>query len=163
MQDRTPPGKFHLLETLARRAQSVTVMVRPLLQLLLALSLILNGISAPWAMARMNHGDHAQHGAAAHAGHAEHAGAHHGHDGGAASHGADHGQAVADADPAPAKHGGGSCCDGTTCQCGCVLPPVVPFIGLALAPHALIDAAFVSLEQHAVARRGSPPFRPPAV
>jgi hypothetical protein len=67
--------------------------------------------------------------------------------------------------PTPIRHRpntvGGSCCDGTTCQCGCVLPPVVPFIGLALAPHALIDAAFVSLEQHAVVRRGSPPFRPP--
>ena len=162
MQDRPQPAKFPMLETLPLRVQSVAAMVRPLLQLLLALSLALNGISAPWAMARMNHGDHAQHDTAAHTGHGEHDGDHE-HDGAGTSHGAHHAHTMADADSAPAKHGGGACCDGTTCQCGCVLPPVVPFIGLVLAPQALIDASFISPEQHAVVRRGSPPFRPPAV
>lgn len=138
-------------------------MTRCLLHLLLALTLALNGISAPWAMARMSHADHGTSGdrtAEVKASLAEHA-----HHGGHAGHG-DHsgpGLASRDANPVASSDGThGSCCDGTACQCGCVLPPVVPLFALSLQADRLSTVPFVFPPQRAVIRRGSPPFRPPA-
>lgn len=135
-------------------------MSRPLLQFLLALSLILNGISAPWAMSRMSHGDdvagstHAAHdgrvgasesGAMTHHGHQQHASA--SGDAGLASGHADH----------------GNCCDGFFCQCGCVLPPMLELraMGAPSLPDGPSDG--VAAEWRLVPlRTSSPPFRPPA-
>jgi hypothetical protein len=139
-------------------------MIRRLLHVLLALTLALNGISAPWAMARMSHDRHAGHGAshgpdaptesspAAHAHHGVHSG--HGHP-------ADPGVAQV-VDPTPPASSG-SCCDGAICHCGCVLPPALLLMALAVPAAVPTVTPFVFPPQHAVLRRGSPPFRPPAV
>lgn len=146
---------------LCRRRLS-PVMVRSLLHVLLALTLALNGISAPWAMARMNHAAGEEHAAHAHAtpsaASAEAAvAAHHG------AHG-DHRMAVLESDPSPSEPPmDGSCCSDANCHCGCVLPPVVPLMALALKPQGVSVTPFVFPAQPVAARRSSPPFRPPAV
>lgn len=120
-------------------------MTRVVLHLLLALTLLTNAVSAPWAMAHMRHGDH---------GHGMH------HDAAAASdpHAAHHLHDDAPAAPVPMQ----DCCSGAICHCGCMLPPVVP---LPLAfdvrpPPALAPAA--TLQRLDVALHTTPPFRPPA-
>jgi len=138
-------------------------MARRALYLLLALTLALNGISAPWAMARMSETSHAGHGTHEHDPvsadvdaeadtHAMHHAQHGGHD-----------MAAMAAPAAPAVPMEESCCNGPTCECGCVLPPVVPVMALMLMRQPLFEASFVLPAQHAVLRRGTPPFRPPAV
>jgi hypothetical protein len=136
-------------------------MVRFLLEALLALSLILNGISAPWAMARMAHGEHetcSTHGHEASeqsiAG-AEAVADHH-------AHHHDVGAAGAPASQVPHASKGGACCDGTVCQCGCVLPPA---LSIAFAPliAQVMDAAAPAVSPiHIVAAHDAPPLRPPA-
>ena len=54
----TPMHARHRVETWVAPAQSCLPMARRLLHALLALTLALNGISAPWAMAAMNPGMH---------------------------------------------------------------------------------------------------------
>lgn len=134
-------------------------MSRPLLHIVLGLTLILNGISAPWAMSRMDHGDHGASGS--HAAHdaaepspAPESMAHHGHH--------DHAAAGGDAGSMPEPIDDGNCCDGTACQCGCVLPPVLALrmLGVTAAPIGV--PAFVAAESHLVRYRTSPPLRPPA-
>lgn len=136
-------------------------MARRALYLLLALTLAFNGISAPWAMARMSKASHAEQGTHAHGSvsaeavadtHAMHHAQRGGHD------------MAAMADPAaPAAPMEESCCNGPTCECGCVLPPVVPAMVLRVTPQPLSVASFEFTTQHAVVRLGNPPFRPPAV
>ena len=137
-------------------------MHRRILQWLLTATLLLNAVGAPWAMAAMRHGighamSHQAHAAVApspmpaHDHHAMH-----------------HGQMAADAhaaqptmtpDPEPA----GACCNGTTCHCGCVLPPALLFEivpqdsqHLALMPRAIAVARWSAMPS-------TPPFRPPSV
>lgn len=161
------------LELLRHRAQACSFMFRRLLHVLLVLTLTLNGISAPWAMGRMNHAGHGEgahgdsaHGAIAipashHSSHAvdsthpamAHAG-HHGHE--ATADGATSAPHEPDAIHADA------CCDGITCQCGCVLPPVLAFVRLEVPSFLIEHARFEPLVAHLVERRDSPPFRPPA-
>lgn len=128
-------------------------MPRLLLHIVLALTLILNGISAPWAMARMDHGAHANH-VAAEQPPAPDPMAHHGHHGHAAAEG--------DAGSMPEPMDDGNCCDGTSCQCGCVLPPVLALRIQAVPPVLIGMPAFVAAESHLVRYRTSPPLRPPA-
>jgi hypothetical protein len=136
-------------------------MPRLLLHFALVLSLIFNGISAPWAMARMGHGDHGAHDARAiHHDAAQSAPhdstAHHRHH--------DHLDvgAPTEADPSPDPLADGSCCDGSSCQCGCVLPPVLALRMTGVLPVSIGMPAFVAAESHPVLRRTSPPLRPPA-
>ncbi len=134
-------------------------MPRLLLHLALVLSLILNGISVPWAMARMDHGNHDAHAAHHDAAQAAQADpmAHHGH------HDLLDMGAPADGDPSPDPLADGSCCDGSSCQCGCVLPPVLALRVMGVLPVSIGMPAFVAAESHPVLRRTSPPLRPPAV
>ena len=152
---------IHHVETFPGPAQSVEAMSRPLLHIVLALTLILNGISAPWAMARMDHGDHGASGSHAAHGDVEQSPAHdpmahHGHH--------NHANVVGDLgsmlDPVPLDDG--NCCDGTSCQCGCVLPPVLALRMLAVIAAPIGVPAFVAAESHLVRNRTSPPLRPPA-
>lgn len=147
------------VETFPAPAQSVEAMSRRLLHIVLALTLILNGISAPWAMARMDHGDHGASGDHAMHGVSEQSPAvgpmaHHGHH--------DPVAASDDAGSMPDPVDDGNCCDGTACQCGCVLPPVLALrmLGVTAAPIGV--PAFVAAESHFVRYRTSPPLRPPA-
>lgn len=134
-------------------------MRRLALHLLLVFTLILNGISAPSAMARMSHGDHRPSGQATApigAPAAEHA--HHGpHAMGDTVTLA----AAADLAPSPVGHDR-SCCNGTSCACGCVLPPALSVLARlpAVAGHAPI--AFVFPAAHPMPGHDTPPFRPPA-
>lgn len=134
-------------------------MRRLTLHLLLVFTLILNGIAAPTAMARMSHGDH---GKAAHtdapaatlapsAGHA-----HHGH------HGMDDAPTAGTiVDTAPGEHDR-SCCNGTTCTCGCVLPPALSAVARLPTVPAHAPIAFVFPAAHAQPGHNTHPFRPPA-
>ena len=149
------------VETFPGPAQSVEAMSRPLLHIVLALTLILNGISAPWAMARMDHGDHGASGDHAAHGDVEQSPAHdpmahHGHH--------NHANVVGDLGsmPDPVPLDDGNCCDGTSCQCGCVLPPVLALRMLAVIAAPIGVPAFVAAESHLVRNRTSPPLRPPA-
>lgn len=56
----------------------------------------------------------------------------------------------------------GNCCEGTSCQCGCVLPPVLALRMPELAPVSIGMPTFVAGESHLVLYRTSPPLRPPA-
>lgn len=139
-------------------------MIRRVLQLLLALTLVLNGVSAPWAMMRMKHEaqtGHGTHGRAVTPGSpgtaSPDAHALRGHLG---HHPL---KTASDADaqvPVPVDDTG---CSDTNCHCGCMLPPVAAFPVLTALAHPAAVTPLVSLQQHAVIRRGSPPFRPPAV
>jgi hypothetical protein len=125
-------------------------MARTLLHVLLALTLIFNWGVAPWAMAAAHSGSHHESPAHQHAQGAQHA--HH--------HATvDHAGDVA----TPGNTGGNGCCDPGACQCGCVLPPILLFARLQLSPQALAPAPLVAVADSMIVRRGTPPFRPPAV
>jgi hypothetical protein len=127
-------------------------MARLLLRLLLILSLVMNGVAAPSAMARMRHADAgaghrhalpAEPVSAAHAGHESHRGH----------------TLPAEAPPHDDR---GSCCDGLDCDCGCVLPPMLARTSPGL-PAIFWTAAPATEPATRFAGRGSaPPFRPPA-
>ena len=134
-------------------------MARFLLDALLALTLILNGISAPWAMARMAHTGHGSSAMHVHES-MQPAGAttgaeadHHLH-----GHGVDSGGTA----QVPDSSGGGSCCDGTSCQCGCVLPPALSVAASDLTQQVIGSAVGVVSLTRLVPHRDSPPLRPPA-
>jgi len=114
-------------------------MSQTLLQLLLSLTLIVNSVWAPWAMAEMAHGDHGSHSM----------GDHHHPDG-------------SDAPSEPASPDDGSCCDGASCQCGCVLPPALSLQATCMSVVEPIRTAHSRLIAHIVLHRDSPPLRPPA-
>lgn len=136
-------------------------MIRIALHVLLALSLALNGISAPWAMAQMDHA-----GTEAHGAHVHDATSPAPDDADVVMHHAGHGDHALAVETGPGETDDpldGSCCNGANCDCGCMLPPVVPLVELALTRQLLTQTRFVLPTQHAVLRRGSPPFRPPAI
>lgn len=134
-------------------------MTRQLLHLLLALTLALNGMSAPWAMARMKHVSHASHDTPAQDVFAPmqtepSALAQHGPDTEAAS------ESNSGPTPSPADD---PCRDDTSCPCGGVQPPDVLVVVMVLTPPPSAQTRFVFSAQHAAVRHDSPPFRPPAV
>lgn len=123
-------------------------MPKYLLQLTLALSLVLNAMIAPWAMAGLLGGHHGMtHSAAEPID--EHA--HHGHH--------DHTTDAVDS----LSHGEtDGCCDGAICQCGCVLPPA---LSLALSephPPARLAQRFQRLRSVIATHHQTPLLRPPA-
>ena len=137
-------------------------MARLLLRLLLIVSLVTNGVAAPWAMAhpaKATGHDHAAMMAQASSDEAS-AGSdcHHG-----ASHvdHADMGHAAPEADT-PATPVDRSCCDGPNCTCGCMLPPALARFVLNLPDLAWTAAPVVEPATRAGVRRAIPPFRPPA-
>ena len=136
-------------------------MTRVLLRLLLMVSLAMNGVGAPWAMAKST-SDTAGHDHAAMMAHAPaeqtpassdcHHGAHHGsHDG------MGHRDAGAPAEPADR-----SCCDGPDCSCGCMLPPVLARFVANLPVLAFTAAPVAEPATRAGVRRTIPLLRPPA-
>ena len=130
-------------------------MPKRLLQLVLALTLILNGILAPWAMAGMLGGHHGkqhtapeQHAAVAADAHVHHG--HHEHEQVASDHGS--------SDPVAADH----CCDGAICQCGCVLPPALSLAVMELSPPAVVTLRFQWRRNQISPHHQTPLLRPPA-
>lgn len=129
--------------------------------LLLSLTLVLNGLLAPWAMAGMSHGAGSVHGAHhQHHGSAEDdttpVGSHHQHgdQNGVAKHCGDQ--------PADQSEGGRSCCSGTACQCGCVLPPVLPQVLVWVTTQSVTVSPASRVEPFSGIGRARPPLRPPA-
>lgn len=144
-----------MVDTSPARAQSLRSMSGVLLRLLLIVSLVFNGVSAPWAMAAMKHDHGHAHGIGAPAD-ATSTEAAHMHHGAMDHHQMPHPDRIADRDVVR------PCCDGSTCTCGCVLPPMLvplssPLIDAVWSP-APLRAALVL----AVTSRASAPFRPPA-
>jgi hypothetical protein len=134
------------------------------LRLLLALSLILNGLSPVWASGAMAHGQHQMATrpttAAAAAGHLHHAG----HD-----HASMHASAVATEspltaiEPVPEPEQQRSCCDDPSgCQCGCVLPPAMLLSLRMPALHAVTVAPAPRYVGGLAVAAIGPPFRPPS-
>ena len=135
-------------------------MTRLLLRLLLIVSLVMNGVGAPWAMANTPGGsaghDHAA--MVAHAASDEGASSdcHHG------AHQADHaGMGHADAG-SPSEPTDRSCCDGPNCTCGCTLPPVLARFVANLPVLAFTAAPVAEPATRAGVRRTIPLLRPPA-
>ncbi|WP_425481097.1 hypothetical protein [Ahniella affigens] len=62
----------------------------------------------------------------------------------------------------PIKPSPGGCCDGQSCQCGCVLPPALAFSLGAVIPPEFDVVRPIPVVTHCVAYRGHPPFRPPS-
>lgn len=131
-----------------------------LLRLLLIATLVFNGFSAPLVMAQMAH-EHSGHAGMEHANgksdasasmHAMH------HMNASSSSEAPHHIAMDGASPAP-----GDCCDGATCQCGCVLPPVTVVAAMTLGPQLIAVLSRVVLYDRVSVTESTPPFRPPAV
>lgn len=133
-----------------------------LLRLLLIFTLVFNGLGTPLAMAQMVHA-HAGHAVMADAGgasaapmsmHAMHhlasspmVNAHH-----AMDMGMDMGDKVS-----------GDCCDGASCQCGCVMPPILMFTALVLMRQEIVTLSQSEFYDRVSATESTPPFRPPAV
>ena len=140
-------------------------MIRYFIPILVCLTLVVNGFSAPWAMARMNHDGHAASamGADPHASHSTIDGA---HASTADTHHHGHASIANDAAGAPHQHDtsdSGDCCNGIACQCGCVLPPVVAIVECAALSLQIAQARFESLFAPLMERRFAPPLRPPNV
>ena len=138
-------------------------MARILLRLLLIVSLVTNGVAAPWAMAHPAKGSGHDHAAMVAQASSDEASAgsdcHHG-----ASHG-DHpamGHAAPEAET-PAAPVDRSCCDGPNCTCGCMLPPVLARFALNLPVLTWSAAPLVVPATRAGVRRAMPLLRPPAV
>lgn len=135
-------------------------MSRLVLRLLLALTLVCNGLLAPWAMAGMAgsaatiHGRHHGQDAAAGADAADLA--HHRHPGDAL------GPLPADGGTPDDTDGAGSCCEDASCHCGCVLPPALPVVSALVLAHRLDASPANAVEAWSGIRRASPPLRPPA-
>ncbi len=136
-------------------------MLRPLLHVILVLTLVLNGVSAPLAMARMSHGEQGASGSStAHADHGREAVpqamAHHAHH--------EPSEVATDA-PVPlghADHGdAGACCDGAACHCGCMLPVVIELRAANIQADPVNASRWATASAHLVPFRESPPLRPP--
>ena len=138
--------------------QSGNPMSRTLCLVLSALVLVLNGISAPWAMARMSHADLDRADSEAPLAAVTEDGQEH------CAHGsvdADHDSTQTSGSGSVDKPNNGTCCD-DVCKCGCVAPPGVVFNGLPARALMGIDAPAVPIVRHRVVRTTKPPFRPPA-
>jgi len=136
-----------------------------ILRILLAATLLINAVGAPLAMADMIHdpGHPASHGArtavtdATIRVHDTHY-----------THDMDHAQMPAGihppGDPTAANpEDAGACCDGTSCSCGCVLPPALVLAVLPQLPLFAALAPAAVLAEHSKALPSMPPFRPPSV
>lgn len=137
-------------------------MARLLLRLLLTLSLVTNGVAAPWAMAMpADAGDHDHAAMVANASMDDMpAGTDCHHGGSHGSQGAmDHAAPESDSLAAPDDR---SCCDDPNCTCGCVLPPVLARFALSLPVFTWAAAPVAEPTTRTVVRRTVPPFRPPA-
>jgi hypothetical protein len=138
-------------------------MARLLLRLLLIVSLVTNGVAAPWAMANPGGAGGHDHAAIVENAPPDDASSntdcHHSdnHDGHAAM-----GHATPEPSP-PSAPADRSCCDGPNCSCGCMLPPVMARFVLTLPILAWSAAPVVEPTTRAVVRSAVPPFRPPAV
>lgn len=142
-------------------------MARFLLHCVLALSLVFNGIAAPFAMEHMSASTHDHEGGAAHGtpsgDHARH-GAHAEHLRPVGDPGHEHEshRAIAVDESSPPQQLDRSCCDSTSCQCGCVLPPATGCFAIpTIAPIAAV-APELTVTRVTMTRVASPPFRPPA-
>ena len=138
-------------------------MYRRIFHFFLIATLLFNEAGAPWAMAAMSHD----------MGHPQ---SHHSEPAvvpdpsiqARDQHDMDHSQMHAgmpetvDTNSDETKHAG-ACCNGTTCQCGCVLPPALLVAVLPQLPQfvALSPAGVPVGRSHAMP--STPPFRPPAV
>ena len=136
-------------------------MLRLVLHLILALTLVLNGISAPWAMGRMSHdeqgasGSHAVH-ADQHTKRSTEATAHHGH------HDPSEPATGAPVTRDHADHGdSGACCDGAACHCGCMLPLVIELRVAGIQTDPDNASRWAAASAHLVLYREAPPLRPP--
>lgn len=127
--------------------------------LLLILTLALNGVAAPWAMGAAAHDAHSSHSAPEHGtmsapGEAQQRGSEHHHD--ARTH-ADTG------DTNSASKNERDCCEGSSCECGCVLPHAVLFVGTQALPQVIATVPATVFYDRVSAPRNKPPFRPPTV
>lgn len=130
-------------------------MFRLCLHCLLVFGLVFNGISAPWAKPHAHGGTAVAAGTVAstqdgppHAMHAHHA---HAPDAEADVHTHD--------DTAAAQHGD---CGGSSCQCGCVVPPALAFrTAIQVRATTAADPAVCVFALRAL-HRSTAPFRPPA-
>lgn len=131
-------------------------MRRAALLFLLTLSLVCNGLAAPFAMGHGSVPAQHDHGRST-AKVTEHAGHGHAHHGGADSPALEQAPELP-----PSGQSDASCCNGTTCQCGCVLPPILTCTPIAMIAHVVAVAPEVAVMQAGVTRAATPPFRPPA-
>lgn len=129
-----------------------------LLRLMLIATLVFNGFGAPWVIAQMAH-EHAGHSGMAHADGMA--------DAGAPMHAMHHMESSpsskAHHDMARGDTSSGDCCDGATCQCGCVMPPILMFAAGPLVAQDIVALAQPALYERVSAADSTPPFRPPAV
>ncbi len=128
------------------------------LRLVLALTLILNGISAPWAMAMSGQGS--TEAGTAHAMHAVTPGT----DAAPPDSQHHHRPQLPVADDVAAQEdcdGQRSCCTDAACHCGCLLPPVVlvTLSGLPVMPES--QPSDQADGAHRAGLRHPPPLRPP--
>ena len=121
-------------------------MRRILLRLLLIVSLVMNGVAAPWAVAKVR---------------SDAAVAESGHRAMSDCHRNDAAEAVADAVQGEASER--SCCGSSGCDCGCLLPPMSPRLSVALPAVAWSAAPASVPPTRAMLQRVAAPFRPPAV
>jgi hypothetical protein len=134
-------------------------MTRLLLRLLLIVSLVTNGVAAPWAMAHpATGGGHDPAAMVAQSAPDE------GSAGSDCHHGASHGDhaAMGPAASEPSVPDDRSCCDGPSCTCGCMLPPVLARVALNLPVMVWSAAPVVEPVTRAGVRRALPLLRPPA-
>lgn len=125
-------------------------MIRLLLNLMLVISFLANGLAGASAQAQMDRPacEHTttavDHAAMGHAGHQE---------------------ALATLAPAEdqAPVAADECCGGNGCQCGCTLPTVGVAPSITLAPQVTASEPYIALVAHAATRRSAAPFRPPSV
>ncbi len=127
--------------------------------LLLMLTLALNGVVAPWAMGAADHDAHSMHGAPQHSAvtpstDAQRGVSEHHHDARTLSE-------VSDTDSAATV--ARDCCDGTSCECGCVLPHAMLYAGSQALPQVIAAPSATVFYDRVSATRNTPPFRPPAV
>lgn len=148
--------------TFANQAQSSCTMYPRFLHWLLIASLLLNAIVAPWAMAAVSHNmghttSHGEHAAIADP-------SQQGHD----HHDMHHSQMTAelrstdDTTAAPPENAG-ACCNGTICQCGCVLPPALLFALSPPIPQFVARMPAAASVHRSQVLPSTPPFRPPTV
>lgn len=120
-------------------------MPRLLLRLLLIVSLVMNAVGAPWAVAGTPVGSGA-----------------HDHAAMMANTGSEPADAMDCHHAASSAAEVRSCCDGPSCRCGCVLPPALTRVVLILPLPTWDIAPFAVPAMRGVVRRAVPPFRPPA-
>jgi len=129
-----------------------------LLRLLLIASLVLNGLASAWAMpAHTGHG--AQTASGHHGNHAQPK-QHAMHD----AHGAmDHAAPAMDHDQSPGDSPSDECCEGASCHCGCLMPPMLPAVAHRALPHFLVAIPASAFAPEVLVIHTTAPFRPPAV